>query len=50
MAIVVYVDDVLFFGPNADDMETVIQELQSNGFELKREKGHDDTAYSFLLN
>jgi hypothetical protein len=48
MAIVVYVDDVLFFGPNADEMETVIQELQSNGFELKQEKGHDDTAYSFL--
>ena len=48
MAIAVYVDDVLFFGPNANDMESVINELQTDGFELKREKGHEDTAYSFL--
>jgi hypothetical protein len=48
MVIAVYVDDVLFFGPSADDMESVIAELQSSGFELKQEKGHDDTAYSFL--
>jgi hypothetical protein len=48
MAIAVYVDDVLFFGPDADEMEAVINELQSGGFELKREKDHEDTAYSFL--
>ena len=44
MAIAVYVDDVLFFGPSESDMETVITELQADGFELKREKGGDDTA------
>ena len=48
MAIVVYVDDVLFFGPDESEMERVIQELQTDGFELKREKNGDDTAYSFL--
>jgi hypothetical protein len=48
MAIAVYVDDVLFFGPSESDMEVVITELQADGFELKREKGGDDTAYSFL--
>ena len=48
MAIVVYVDDVLFFGPDGDAMEVVINELQSDGFELKREKSGDDTAYNFL--
>jgi Reverse transcriptase (RNA-dependent DNA polymerase) len=44
MAIAVYVDDVLFFGPSESDMETVITEIQADGFELKREKGGDDTA------
>jgi Reverse transcriptase (RNA-dependent DNA polymerase) len=48
MAIAVYVDDVLFFGPDADAMEAVITELQDSGFELKREKDSDETAYSFL--
>ena len=48
MAIAVYVDDVLFFGPNEDEMEKVIDELQTDGFELKREKNGDDTAFSFL--
>jgi len=48
MAIAVYVDDVLFFGPDADAMETVITELQTDGFELKREKDTNETAYSFL--
>jgi len=48
MAIAVYVDDVLFFGPDGDAMEEVINELQGSGFELKREKGSDASAYSFL--
>ena len=48
MAIVVYVDDVLFFGPTETEMEKVINELQADGFELKREKNGDDTAYNFL--
>jgi Reverse transcriptase (RNA-dependent DNA polymerase) len=48
MAIAVYVDDVLFFGPSEADMETIIDEIQSDGFELKQEKGGDDTAYNFL--
>ena len=48
MAIAVYVDDVLFFGPSEAEMEKVISELQEGGFELKREKGGDDSAYSFL--
>jgi hypothetical protein len=34
MAIVVYVDDVLFFGPAEAEMEKVITELQADGFEL----------------
>ena len=48
MAIAVYVDDVLFFGPDEAEMEKVITELQEDGFELKCEKGGDDTAYNFL--
>ena len=48
MAIAVYVDDVLLFGPDADKMEEVLTALQSGGFELKREKEEDDSAYSFL--
>ena len=48
MAIAVYVDDVLFFGPQEAEMEKVINELQADGFELKREKDGDDTAYNFL--
>jgi Reverse transcriptase (RNA-dependent DNA polymerase) len=48
MAIAVYVDDVLFFGPDADAMVTIINELQDSGFELKQEKDSDETAYSFL--
>lgn len=31
MAIVVYVDDVLFFGPDESEMEKVINELQTDG-------------------
>jgi hypothetical protein len=48
MAIAVYVDDVLFFGPSEAEMEKVINELQTGGFDLKREKSGDDTAYNFL--
>ena len=48
MAIATYVDDVLFFGPDEDEMEKVITELQSDGFQLKREKNSDDTVYNFL--
>ena len=48
MALAVYVDDVLFFGPDGNEMESVINELQTDGFELKREKAGDDTAYNFL--
>ena len=44
MAIAVYVDDVLFFGPSESDMENIITKLQAYGFELKREKGGNDTA------
>jgi Reverse transcriptase (RNA-dependent DNA polymerase) len=48
MAIAVYVDDVLFFGPCKAEMEKVITELQTSGFNLKQEKICDDTAYNFL--
>ena len=44
MAIVTYVDDVLFFGPDEDEMEKGIDELQSDGFRLKREKNGDDSV------
>jgi len=43
MAIAVYVNDVLFFGPSEADMEDVMNEFESDGFELKREKSGDDT-------
>ena len=48
MALAVYVDDVLLFGPCAKDMSDVIQDLQLDGFELKIEKKATDTAYDFL--
>ena len=48
MAIVVYVDDVLFFCPDSEAMEDVINELQQDSFELMREKVGDDYAYNFL--
>ena len=48
MAIAVYVDDVLFFGPDEEMMEKVIEELQTDGFELKREKEGEDDVYNFL--
>lgn len=48
MAIVTYVDDVLFFGPDEAEMEKIITELQCDGFNLKREKNGDDSVYDFL--
>ena len=48
MTIAVYVDDVLFYGPDESKMEEVITNLQSKGFQLKREKAGDDSAYDFL--
>ena len=48
MAIAVYVDDLLFFGPDEGKMEELIENFQTDGFELKREKGGDDPAYDFL--
>ena len=48
MTIAVCVDDVLFFGPSEANMEDVINEFESDGFELKREKSGDDTSYDFL--
>ena len=48
MAVAVYVDDVLFFGPDKEMMEKVIEELQTDCFELKREKEGEDDVYNFL--
>ena len=48
MCLVVYVDDVLLFGPNEEDMEKVISELQLDGFDLKLEKTGAEKAYDFL--
>ena len=48
MALAIYVDDVLFFGPSAEAMDPVIKELQLEGFELKIEKDAQDKTYDFL--
>ena len=48
MALIIYVNNFLFFGPDEQEMEKVIDKLQQDDFELKREKGGDDTAYNFL--
>ena len=48
MAIAVYVDDLLFYGPDEEEMEKLVTALQTRGFKLKREKGGDDKAYDFL--
>ena len=48
MAIAVYVDDVLFFGPNAAEMKQVVQDLKLAGFELKVEKATDQQSFDFL--
>ena len=48
MALVVYVDDVLLLGPNEDEMEKVLAQLRSNGFDLKVEKDGSDASCDFL--
>ena len=48
MAIAVYVNDVLFFGPDEAAMEAVISDLQSENFQLKCKKAGDDPVYIFL--
>ena len=48
MALAVYVDDVLLFGPDGKEMDKVLAELQLDGLELKTEKDEKDTSYDFL--
>ena len=48
MALAVYVDDVLLFGPDGKEMDKVLNELQLAGLELKTEKDEKDTSYDFL--
>ena len=48
MALAVYVNDVLLFGPDDKEMDKVIDELQTDGFQLKREKNSSDNVYDFL--
>ena len=48
MTITVYVDDVLFFGPPEAEMEDVINEFETDGFELKRETLGNGTACDLL--
>ena len=47
MALAVYVDDVLLFGPSSEKMEKVIGELQSKGFELEVKKKANDKNFNF---
>ena len=48
MAIAVYVDDVLFFGPDAAEMKKVVADLKLAGFELKIEKATEQASFDFL--
>ena len=48
MCLVVYVDDVLLFGPDEKEMDKVLSELQLAGFDLKVEKTGTQKAYDFL--
>ena len=48
MVLVVYVDDVLLFGPDENEMNKVLSELKIAGFELKTEKHGKDASYDFL--
>ena len=48
LVLAVYGDDVLLFGPNADEMDKVLEELQLAGLELKTEKDTNDNSYDFL--
>ena len=44
----VYIDDMLIFGPYESEMESVIKALQSQHFQLKHEKNGDDNVYDIL--
>ena len=48
MSIVVYVDDVLFFGPDGDEMRKVVSDLKLDGLELKIEKETNVASFDFL--
>ena len=48
MCLVVYVDDVLLFGPDEKEMDKVLSELKLEGFDLKVEKTGAQKAYDFL--
>ena len=48
MALAVYVDDVLLFGPDEEEMNKVLEELKLAGFDLKIEKKGVDRTYDFL--
>ena len=48
IALAVYVDDVLLFGPCSKIMSQVISDPQTNGFELKVEKAANDQSFDIL--
>ena len=48
MALAVYVDNVLFFGPDTKEMRQVVNKLKFQGFELKIEKEANKMVYDFL--
>ncbi len=48
MALVVYVDDVLLFGPDENEMQKVLEDLREGGYELKLEKSGEQSVYDFL--
>ena len=48
MALAVYVDDVLFFGPDEKEMKKVVSDLKLQGFELKVEKDAKTMSFDFL--
>ena len=50
IALAVYVDDVLLFGPDSEEMKKVIKELQLQGFELKIEKDAEEKSFNFFRN
>ena len=48
MALAVYVDDVLLFGPDEEEMNKVLEELKLDGFDFNIEKKGVDKTYNFL--
>ena len=48
MALAVYVDAILLFGPDEKEMNKVLEELKLDGFNLKIEKKGVDKTYDFL--